>query len=85
MGAKLFDKRTVVLCPTGHSNVHYWLVLMMRQQARSGNDLLAIRQLLKGESHSRKEAAIAYLAMTRWIDTGVNLSFLWDRGQWGRH
>lgn len=59
----LWDARTTVLCPTGHRNVHWYLVLLMRGMSprRGGGSA---------------EARIAQLAMERWQHNGGDLEAL---------
>ncbi len=71
---KLWDPRVAELCPTGHSNVHSWLVTYMKD--------LALRRET-GRPRSR-EQKMAYLAITRFTEVGGDLELLWERGLWGR-
>lgn len=66
---KLFDKRTVLLCPTGHRNVHTYIVMLMKEQPVTKRS---------------KEANIARLALSRWLETGRTLEELRERKLYGQ-
>jgi hypothetical protein len=75
---RLFDPRTVALCPTSHRNVHYWIVKLMR--AAVSEDPLDAKKSLGGLS---REQAIAYDALTRWREAGGSLAGLRAAGLFG--
>jgi hypothetical protein len=86
--AVIWDPRTVALCRTGHGNVHYWLVKMMKTFADlSTKDAYVITPsvavLLKGEKYVRREVNTAHLAMDRWVAAGGSLKALWDNDHFG--
>lgn len=68
---RLFDKRTIELCPTGHRNVHYWLVRYMK-----GLDATPKKP--------NKEQAIALMAIQRWQDMGYSIEDLRAQKLWGQ-
>jgi hypothetical protein len=84
---KLFDRRTIELCPTSHRNVHFWIVkLMMHAQVARTEDPVVAYKAARPAVASR-EFAIAYQALTRWtahITTPAPLSMLYDDGELGQ-
>ena len=73
-GIGLWHPETVPLCPTGHRNVHLYIVAKM--QAVASKDHIRIP--------NNKEAQIAQLALTIWIEAGGSLMDLVRAGQWGQ-
>jgi hypothetical protein len=63
----LWHPETVALCPTGHRNVHYFLVQMMHGLPVPRNN----------------EVKIAQQAMTIWVDAGGSLDALRQAKLWG--
>lgn len=61
---KLYDPRTVAICPTGHRNVHAHIVTMMKAlEAAGSNDPLVAWKAL---GRRTAEAKCAYEALTRY-------------------
>jgi hypothetical protein len=95
----LWDPRTVALCPTGHRNVHFWLVRLMHalpasvlDARRQSHDRAAIQQALTrvrleapkdGRRIVANEFEFARLAPMRWVDAGGNLGDLIRAKQFG--
>lgn len=65
---KLWDARTVALCPTSHRNTHAWIVRLMRGA--------------KPDKRSN-ECGIALLALEHFTDAGGDLDVLRKAGEWG--
>lgn len=70
----LWHPETVALCPTGHRNVHHYIVAKMK--AIAGQEHIKV-------PHS-KEAEIAQEALSIWIAAGGSLMDLVRAGQWGQ-
>lgn len=87
----LWDARTVSLCRTGHGNVHFWLVLVMRhletlQLGRPTTDQLtgAIRDALRDRKREvRADVAIARQGIERYLAVGGDLTTLFAAGEYG--
>jgi hypothetical protein len=93
----LWDTRRVVLCRTGHGNVHFWLVRAMTAYTATLDDLGSNPQRFIDEAWAlvragakkdrlrlnSKEAAIARLAMDRWQRAGGELVALCHAGLYG--
>lgn len=87
-GLELWDARTVAICRTGHGNVHFWLVKIMREVTATP-DLGQAEHDVK--AHARATGLIASVqdfaqaveAMTRWIDAGGTLDDLAAHHLWG--
>jgi len=77
----IWDRRTMPLCRTGHGNVHYWIVRLMRE-VRDGT---LHQQPLRRVNLTRrtKEFAIARLALTRFTEAGGDLTALAKAGRMG--
>lgn len=60
---ELWDARTVSCCPTGHRNVHTWIVALMH--ALTGEDPAQARVALKGASRAGVQLDWAYQALVR--------------------
>lgn len=79
----LWDARTAAICPTGHRNVHYWIVTLMHAIAtQGGEDVQAAWQTLGGHVHRLAEAQTALLALERFHPYGSLLS-LTAANEWG--
>lgn len=99
-GEKLFDPRTVPLCPTGHRNVHFWLVALMhalpatvldvnttasdRSAVMAADDAVHLTAKREGRRVNRKEFACAREALIRWVESGKSLGWLATRKLWGQ-
>jgi hypothetical protein len=66
---KLWDKRTIGLCPTSHRNVHYWIVRLMKGP-------IPLRPT--------REVHVAQLALERFTLAGYDLQVLRDHKLWGQ-
>jgi hypothetical protein len=80
--AKLWDPRTVALCPSSHRNVHYWIVALMKA-GRGTDDPLVAKKALVGNRALTREQAMAYDALTRFRATGRSLADLFTHGVLG--
>lgn len=83
----LWDRRTVPLCPTGHRNVHFWLVRLMEavdapdvaaQHTAVATAIRRVRVDAKagGMTIHTSEFSLSQLALYRWIDAGGQLAAL---------
>ena len=88
----LWDTRGVWLCPTGHRNVHYWIVALMHAAAAANSaDPLVAYKAVKPRV-APKEFPVAYDALTRFMgEAGYGLSTdqaslltLTAAGEWGQ-
>jgi hypothetical protein len=82
-GRHLWDARTVALCPTGHRNVHVWIVRLMHlcTDEEPAHAVAAARHV--DASARGKEFDLAVLALTRFRDAGGSLQSLVAARQWG--
>lgn len=79
----LWDSRTIALCPTGHRNVHYWIVTLMHKiAAQGGEDVLKAYDALDPRMRRFAEAPIALEALQRFHPYGSLLS-LTAANEWG--
>jgi hypothetical protein len=90
-----WDARTEPCCPTGHRNVHYLLVLMMKEwqswdiQAQEVPRIFAVKSQVTrnlrggGYSVAPSEADMAAQAMVRWSEWGGDLNALCARKLYG--
>lgn len=80
---QLWDDRGLLICPTGHRNVHAWIVLLMHA-ARSEDPAQAI-ELVRSERAAARgiEFETATMALTRWKEGGGELQALVHAGEWG--
>lgn len=91
---RLWDARTVPLCPTGHRNVHYWMVAMMKSiRARIAPEFMgqytsqnyldwAVKEALPKRRNT--EMKVALLGLQRFADAGGSLKVLADDGNLGQ-
>jgi hypothetical protein len=80
----LWDNRTMCLCPTGHRNVHNWIVQMMHAAVAADSDdpLVAYKDVKKRLS---RELQVAYDALTRYTsESSSSLLALAAAGEWGQ-
>lgn len=84
----LWDGRTAALCRTGHGNVHYWIVAMMK----AARDLRVydvprlmheVRSKLVGHVPGTEDYALAASALIRFQEAGGDLATLIRAHQWG--
>lgn len=84
-GQWLWDGRVVTLCPTGHRNVHFWIVALMRANTTFTSTLIPndkehVKSLAKAVlatgRHRTAELPIAMLALRRFLAAGGNLTTL---------
>lgn len=74
---RLWDPRTVRLCPTGHRNVHHWIVALMK--AGRGAELPHVAELaLFAGKRLTREQSIALRALERYVQSGRSLKALYD-------
>lgn len=91
----LWDPRTTNLCRTGHGNVHFLLVRLMRKFAEgvlnqpvepskfdAWVDVLS-RIAFHGERPPRSELVVAKLGIVRWVEAGGSLEALTNAGLFG--
>lgn len=77
---RLWDARTVPVCPTDHRNVHYLIVAMMK--APHGND--PAEALARITGHKGPTLDMAYEALTRFAEAGGDIVSLAAAGEWGQ-
>ncbi len=75
---KLWDARTVACCPTGHRNIHAWIVRLMH--AVTGEDPLQAEAAVKGHGDQYDWACQALL---RFKEPGGSLQELVAAHEWG--
>jgi len=68
---QLWDARTVACCPTGHRNVHAWIVRLMR--ACTSDDPAQAIAAVKGHG---SQYTTACLALERYAEVGGRLTAL---------
>lgn len=98
MAIALWDPRTVALCPTGHRNVHFWIVRVMKalppmrvleQPDLDESSFVHAQGIARDQAHRERrvinphEWQTACLAVQRWIERGGTLAALVKAGQWG--
>lgn len=85
---QLWDDRGVWLCPTGHRNVHAWIVKLMRAAAAAQtNDPQAAYIAVWPKGKAPVELPIALDALTRFEPLGAPLGGLLAltlAGEWGQ-
>jgi hypothetical protein len=88
----LWDCRGVWLCPTGHRNVHTWIVKLMHAVATAKSDNPLVASKAVKPSHAPAEFAIALDALNRYMDAAgdpgmsapaMDLLALTAIGEWG--
>jgi hypothetical protein len=85
----LWDARGVWICPTGHRNVHHWIVTLMRAiaalaGAESATDPQTVFvSALTGRERRLAEPLVALQALTRFQPYG-SLRALTAAGEWGQ-
>lgn len=78
---RIWDARTVELCPTSHRNVHFWIVKLMK--TRAGEDPLNYKKAVWGSGRLTREQSLAYTTLCRWKEAGGSLTALCQEGLWG--
>lgn len=78
----LWDDRRIPLCPTGHRNVHTWIVRIMHQ-LQGGEDLAGAYQRAHGGA-GLAQAQWGYQALVRFTAVGGKLQDLIAAHQWGQ-
>jgi hypothetical protein len=78
---KLWDPRTVEVCPNCHRRVHEALVKMMR--AGTTDDPLICKLAAFGSARLKREESVAYLGLTRFVAAGGSLGELRAHGLYG--
>lgn len=80
---KLWDNRGVEVCPTGHRNVHFWLVRLMHA-VTGENPVQAAKAVRAIDSKARGiEFQTALWALVRWKEGGGSLQMLVAAHEWG--
>lgn len=84
-GLVLWDKRTIRLCPTGHRNVHFYLVLFMHDIAADRPSDERTWFAVKRQKFKRptQQQLVALLGMQRYLDSDNSLIALTTRGLYG--
>lgn len=88
-GQHLWDDRTVIICRTGHGNVHYWIVSMTEawESGMTVDQVVAkVRsaELKQRKAGNRAEFATARLALDRFLEAGGSIDFLVQNRLWGQ-
>lgn len=78
----LWAPTTVLLCRTGHGNVHYWISRFMHEYDGSVERAVS-RAILDQHGVGRQEHVIARRALDEFRDAGGDLAFLTYHGIWG--
>lgn len=79
----LWDDRGTWLCPTGHRNVHTWIVRLMHAIASLKADDPTAAYAQTKPKHAPKELPVALEALTRFEPFGSLLA-LTEASQWGQ-
>ena len=80
----LWDNRGIWACPTGHRNIHAWIVALMHKQAELGTGPQAAYDAIKPRIPPA-ELPVALEALTRWqTETGLPFLDLTVIGEWGQ-
>lgn len=84
----LWDSRTVVVCRTGHGNIHHWIVAMMHAAHDLGIDDVArlMHEVRSGLVHHMPgvdDFSCAAQALIRWQEVGGELGTLIAAREWG--
>lgn len=83
----VWDPRTIELCPTGHRNVHFYIVRLMHAATDESVEQ-AVKNYLHIDLRRRPpraaEFGIAKLALQRWVAAGGSIGVLQANGQWGQ-
>jgi hypothetical protein len=87
VSGRLFDPRTITLCPTGHRNVHVWIVSLMKAIVNDVEDpeasIHVVRRAEQGAA-SGGEFDTAVQALVRFKAAGHSLQALRDVKLWGQ-
>lgn len=97
VGGVLWDNRTINVCRTGHGNIHFLLVLFMKERERLGpamiDDDVGVDRIRinivgrlrdQGKRVSSADAFWAMSAMIRWVTYGLSLMDLCNNHSYGR-
>lgn len=82
---ELWDARTVTICPTGHRNVHRWIVELMH--ACTGENPMQAAIAVKALYHRTARGPQfdwAVQALVRFKEAGGSLQVLIAAGEWGQ-
>jgi hypothetical protein len=80
----LWDARTVKACPTGHRNIHAWIVRLMKVCRTEGAQETVTAALnLYRPMPGGVEFDQATLALVHWKEGGGSLQQLVAAGEWG--
>jgi hypothetical protein len=77
---ELWDARTIACCPTGHRNVHHWIVALMH--ALTGEEPVQAAHAVEAE-HGGTQFSWAVQALSRFKGVGGSLQALIAAGEWG--
>lgn len=82
---RLFDARGVLCCPTGHRNVHVWIVRLMHTVTSEDPKVAVAAVRARYGSKARGlEFDTALLALQRWKEAGGSLLELVAAKEWGQ-
>lgn len=81
----LWDNRGVLICPTGHRNVHVWITRLMHNAKTEapGDAIAAVKKHYGFRTASGLEFDTATLALLRFVEAGGSLQTLVAGGEWG--
>lgn len=84
-GQQLWDGRTVNVCRTGHGNIHFWIVAMMKAYTPEMTVLEVTTKVrvLNAEHVGHNDYAWAIQALERYQQVGGDLAALIYAGQFG--
>lgn len=77
----LWDARTVTCCPTGHRNIHFWIVKLMHAVKPGGTAIYAAYAVNGPKANVQYEWACE--ALQRYEEAGGSLQKLVEAGEWG--
>lgn len=83
----LWHPDTITLCPTGHRNVHWWLVVLMRElSTQTSADVAQAARAVREVHIGRQppEVALAIEGMALFRDAGGDLLALTRAKLWGQ-
>lgn len=84
-GQQLWDSRTIAVCRTGHGNIHFWIVAMMKVYKPELTVLeVATKVRVQYAAHvGHNDYAWAIQALERYQRVGGDLAALIHAGQYG--
>jgi hypothetical protein len=78
---ELWDARTVGCCPTGHRNIHHWIVALMKALPGGSETPEAAKMVLGG--NTGVQGTWAYRALFRFKEASGSLQELVAAHEWG--